>query len=66
MGEVLVVLFYMLKVVFLVVEKVLKFVIVNVEYNYEMDVNNLVIIDVFVNEGLILKCFCLCVMGCVS
>lgn len=66
MGEVIVIFNYILKIVFLVVEKVLKFVIVNVEYNYEMDINNLVVEKVFVDEGLMLKCFCLCVMGCVS
>lgn len=52
---------YILRLVFLIIEKVLKFVIVNVEYNYDLDINNFVVEEVFVDEGLIFKCFCLCV-----
>jgi large subunit ribosomal protein L22 len=40
-----------------VVEKVLKSAIANAEHNYEMDANNLVITDAFVNEGPTLKRF---------
>ena len=40
-----------------VVEKVLKSAIANAEHNYEMDVNNLVISEAYVNEGPTLKRF---------
>ncbi|WP_456272765.1 50S ribosomal protein L22 [Bacillus sp. AK031] len=40
-----------------VVEKVLKSAIANAEHNYDMDVNNLVITDAFVNEGPTMKRF---------
>ncbi len=40
-----------------VVEKVLNSAIANAEHNYEMDVNNLVISEVFVDEGVTLKRF---------
>lgn len=40
-----------------VVEKVLKSAMANAEHNYEMDVNNLVINEAFVNEGPTLKRF---------
>ena len=40
-----------------VVEKVLKSAIANAEHNYEMDVENLVVSEVFVNEGPTLKRF---------
>ena len=40
-----------------VVEKVLKSAIANAEHNYEMDVNNLVVSEVFVDEGPTLKRF---------
>ncbi|EDL62472.1 50S ribosomal protein L22 [Bacillus salacetis] len=40
-----------------VVEKVLKSAIANAEHNYDMDVNNLVISDAFVNEGPTMKRF---------
>ncbi|GAA0323369.1 50S ribosomal protein L22 [Bacillus carboniphilus] len=40
-----------------VVEKVLNSAIANAEHNYEMDVNNLVISQVFVDEGPTLKRF---------
>lgn len=49
--------------VFLVVEKVLFFVVVNVENNFDLDCEDLVVSEVFVNEGLILKWFCLWVKG---
>ena len=40
-----------------VVEKVLKSAIANAEHNYEMDVNNLVVSEAYVNEGPTLKRF---------
>ena len=40
-----------------IVEKVLKSAIANAEHNYEMDVNNLVVAQVFVDEGPTLKRF---------
>lgn len=59
--EVIVILKLINKVLLLVIEKVLMFVLVNVEYNYDMNIDELVVKEVYVNEGLILKCFCLCV-----
>lgn len=40
-----------------VVEKVLKSAVANAEHNYDLDVNNLVISEVFVDEGPTLKRF---------
>ena len=40
-----------------VVEKVLKSAIANAEHNYEMDVENLVVSEVYVNEGPTMKRF---------
>ena len=40
-----------------VVEKVLKSAMANAEHNYEMDVNNLVVSQAFVDEGPTLKRF---------
>ena len=40
-----------------VVEKVLNSAIANAEHNYEMDANNLVVSEVYVNEGPTLKRF---------
>lgn len=40
-----------------VVEKVLKSAIANAEHNFEMDVNNLVVSEAYVNEGPTLKRF---------
>ena len=40
-----------------VVEKVLKSAIANAEHNYEMDTDNLIISEAFVNEGATLKRF---------
>ena len=40
-----------------VVEKVLKSAIANAEHNYDLDVNNLVVSEVFVDEGPKLKRF---------
>ncbi|MBM7694362.1 large subunit ribosomal protein L22 [Peribacillus deserti] len=40
-----------------VVEKVLKSAVANAEHNYEMDINNLVISQAYVNEGPTLKRF---------
>ncbi|MFC3885297.1 50S ribosomal protein L22 [Bacillus songklensis] len=40
-----------------IVEKVLKSAIANAEHNYEMDANNLVVTQAYVNEGPTLKRF---------
>ena len=40
-----------------VVEKVLKSAIANAEHNYEMEPNNLVVTEAFVDEGATLKSF---------
>ena len=40
-----------------VVEKLLKSAMANAEHNYEMNVNNLVVSEAFVNEGPTLKRF---------
>ncbi|MCQ6281440.1 50S ribosomal protein L22 [Bacillus sp. EB600] len=40
-----------------IVEKVLKSAMANAEHNYEMDVNNLVVAQAFVDEGATLKRF---------
>jgi len=40
-----------------IIEKVLKSAIANAEHNYEMDVNNLVVSQAFVDEGPTLKRF---------
>lgn len=40
-----------------VVEKLLNSAIANAEHNYEMDVNKLVVSEVFVDEGVTLKRF---------
>lgn len=40
-----------------IVEKVLKSAIANAEHNYEMDTDNLVVTEAYVNEGATLKRF---------
>ncbi|MCA1032767.1 50S ribosomal protein L22 [Bacillus timonensis] len=40
-----------------IVEKLLNSAIANAEHNYEMDVNNLVVTEAYVNEGPTLKRF---------
>lgn len=40
-----------------VVEKVLKSAVANAEHNYELDINNLVVSEIFVDEGPTLKRF---------
>ena len=40
-----------------VVEKVLKSAVANAEHNYDLDINNLVVSEVFVDEGPTLKRF---------
>lgn len=40
-----------------IVEKVLKSAMANAEHNYEMDINNLVVAEAYVNEGPTLKRF---------
>lgn len=57
---------YSLKKSVVLVKKVLEFVIVNVEYNEGVDIDELVVVKVFVDEGLIMKCIKLCVKGCVD
>jgi large subunit ribosomal protein L22 len=40
-----------------VVEKVLKSAVANAEHNYDLDINNLIVSEVFVDEGPTLKRF---------
>ncbi|MFT8319552.1 MAG: 50S ribosomal protein L22 [Bacillus sp. (in: firmicutes)] len=40
-----------------IIEKVLKSAVANAEHNYEMDINNLVVEQAYVNEGPTLKRF---------
>ncbi len=40
-----------------IVEKVLKSAVANAEHNYEMDIDNLVVSEAYVNEGVTLKRF---------
>ncbi|WP_084500696.1 50S ribosomal protein L22 [Halalkalibacillus halophilus] len=40
-----------------IVEKVLNSAVANAEHNYELDVDNLVVTEAFVNEGVTLKRF---------
>jgi large subunit ribosomal protein L22 len=40
-----------------VVEKVLKSAVANAEHNYEMDANNLIVTEAYVNEGPTMKRF---------
>ncbi|MDQ0163575.1 50S ribosomal protein L22 [Bacillus alveayuensis] len=40
-----------------IIEKVLKSAVANAEHNYDMDANNLVITEAYVNEGPTLKRF---------
>ncbi|MGO0058751.1 50S ribosomal protein L22 [Brevibacillus fluminis] len=56
-GEALAILKHTPKAASPVVEKVLKSAIANAEHNYEMDVNSLVVGQVFVDQGPTLKRF---------
>lgn len=56
-GEAVAILRHTPKAASLIVEKVLKSAVANAEHNYEMDVNNLVVSEVFVDEGPTLKRF---------
>ena len=56
-GEAIAILRHTPKAASPVVEKVLKSAIANAEHNYEMDTNNLVVSEAFVNEGATLKRF---------
>lgn len=56
-GEAVAILRHTPKAASLIVEKVLKSAAANAEHNYEMDVNNLVITQAYVNEGPTLKRF---------
>ncbi|KEF36485.1 LSU ribosomal protein L22P [Schinkia azotoformans MEV2011] len=56
-GEAIAILRHTPKTVSPVIEKVLKSAIANAEHNYEMDVNNLVVSQAFVDEGPTLKRF---------
>lgn len=40
-----------------IIEKVLKSAVANAEHNYEMDAENLVVTEAYVNEGVTLKRF---------
>lgn len=56
-GEAIAILRHTPKTASPVIEKVLKSAIANAEHNYEMDVNNLVVSQAFVDEGPTLKRF---------
>ncbi|AZU59915.1 50S ribosomal protein L22 [Neobacillus mesonae] len=56
-GEAVAILKLTPKAVSPIVEKVLKSAMANAEHNYEMDVNNLVVAQAFVDEGPTLKRF---------
>jgi large subunit ribosomal protein L22 len=56
-GEAIAILRHTPKAASPVIEKVLKSAIANAEHNYEMDINNLVISQAFVDEGPTLKRF---------
>ncbi|MDX8363072.1 MULTISPECIES: 50S ribosomal protein L22 [Bacillaceae] len=56
-GEALAVLRLTNKAASPIVEKVLKSAVANAEHNYEMDVNNLVVEEAYVNEGPTMKRF---------
>ncbi|MDX8367563.1 50S ribosomal protein L22 [Cytobacillus sp. IB215665] len=56
-GEALAVLRLTNKAASPIVEKVLKSAVANAEHNYEMDINNLVVEEAYVNEGPTMKRF---------
>ncbi|EPE62423.1 ribosomal protein L22 [Exiguobacterium sp. S17] len=56
-GEALSVLAHTNKAASPIVEKVLKSAIANAEHNYDMNIENLVVSEIFVNEGPTLKRF---------
>ena len=56
-GEAVAILNHTPKAASIVVEKLLKSAAANAEHNYEMDLNNLVVSEVFVDEGPTLKRF---------
>jgi large subunit ribosomal protein L22 len=56
-GEAIAILRHTPKAASPIVEKVLNSAIANAEHNYEMDANNLVITEAYVNEGPTLKRF---------
>lgn len=60
------ILVFSLKKVVYLVKKVLEFVIVNVEYNDGVDVDELRVLEIFVDEVMMMKCICFCVKGCVD
>lgn len=56
-GEAIAILRHTPKAASPIIEKILKSAIANAEHNYEMDVNNLVISQAYVDEGPTLKRF---------
>ncbi|WP_243292388.1 50S ribosomal protein L22 [Bacillus sp. FJAT-47783] len=56
-GEAVAVLRHTPKAASPIIEKVLKSAVANAEHNYEMDANNLVVTEAYVNEGPTLKRF---------
>ncbi|BFH65449.1 50S ribosomal protein L22 [Paenibacillus cellulositrophicus] len=56
-GEAIAILRHTPKSASLVVEKLLNSAIANAEHNYSMDINNLVVSQVFVNQGPTMKRF---------
>ncbi len=56
-GEALAILRHTQRAASPIVEKVLKSAIANAEHNYEMDTDNLVVTEAYVNEGATMKRF---------
>ncbi len=56
-GEAVAILRHTQKAASPVVEKVLKSAVANAEHNYELDINNLVVSEIYVDEGPTLKRF---------
>lgn len=62
--KVLIDLIFFNKCVVVDVKKCFQFVIVNVENNYNLDVDELIVVEVYVGKNLIMKCGCFWVCGC--
>lgn len=45
--------------------KFFKSVVVNVENNYDLDIDSFVVVEVYVGKNFVMKCICVCVCGCV-
>lgn len=65
-GFVIVDLIFFCKCIVQDVKKILMFVVVNVENNYDLDIDNLVVVEVYVGKVFVIKCFQVCVCGWVG